>query len=761
MMSEHIRIGDIAPRVHYVADGVQTAFTYPFPIFEPGDIEVLGNNAPANYGYTIEGAGQSAGGTIRYAEPPAPGTRLTIMRRLAIERVTDFQSNGVLRATTLNDEMDRQVAALQEVRDDVQGAIRLAPSEAPSGMVLPLRTTRAEKLLGFDALGEVMTYDRTGTIAAAFPGAIPRSVEDKLAETLSSRDFGAVGDGVTDDGPALQAAMNAAGASGKHLILTEGTFRTTMPLMLPGAAAGLTMRGSILYAGPGGQAALTIGDGGAVRNATKLYQGLRVIRATISDWQNFGDIGIVLRNCDSSNIEVRQAEGFTIGIQTLGVERGFEDSNLFLGRIVNNHIGLDIHTQTAAAWNTSVRYHGGHFACASSLYPTLNRYGIRFSAEPGAYNAHNRHVFFGPAFELQARDRPAIFGVPFLCEVNSRAVIAYGMRMEGCSPYPARHTGNAQDHVYEVAWASQGYLLEVRYEASSTRVGAVVRGMHQAAAHREFTRVVGDVPNLRAASFRWNASQTGFDQLACLSTNVGGSPITLADFAFPGLEDYVLTNRGVILPGGRGLGFVVDATRAREFALAVDADNPRLIVQCFDGAGNIMNDALGQIVRASGTSMTWNAAARWWQGSADMSDADLTRLQVVRLEPSVAYAIIGVARIGTDYEVRAMRLFTDPSVSPPLLYGLPDLRHGARELRAEMAWDPPSIAAGATAQLNVPMTGARPGDFVQAAFTLSTSGVIFLAQIGAQDVVTVTVWNRSGGAVDLGVGTVRVRLVKS
>jgi hypothetical protein len=175
----------------------------------------------------------------------------------------------------------------------------------------------------------------------------------------------------------------------------------------------------------------------------------------------------------------------------------------------------------------------------------------------------------------------------------------------------------------------------------------------------------------------------------------------------------------------------------------------------------LLTDAGGQLVRASGMSMTWNATARWWQGSADMTDADLTRLQVVRLEPAVAYAIIGVARIGTDYEVRAMRLFCDPAVSPPLLYGLPDLRHGARELRAELAWDPPSIAAGASAQLNVPLAGARPGDFVQAAFTLSTSGVVFLAQIGAQDVVTVTAWNRSGAAVDLGAGTVRVRLVKS
>ncbi|TCH97971.1 hydrolase [Roseococcus sp. SYP-B2431] len=759
-MSEHIRIGDIAPRVHYVADGLQAEFTYPFPIFDAGDIALLRDGVPSDFGFTVQGAGNSSGGTIRFAEAPAAGTDLTLLRRLPVARVTDFQSNGVLRAATLNDELDQQVASLQEVRDGAAGAIRLDLSEPPSGMVLPLREARADKLLGFDSTGEVTVYGRTGTVAAVYPGAIPRSVEDKLAETLTARDFGAVGDGIADDGPALQAAMNAAGSTGRHLLIGEGTFRTTMPLMLPGGAVGLTMQGSLLYAGAGGQAALTIGDGGAVRNATKIYQGLRVVRAAVSDWTDFGDIGVVLRNMDSSTIEIRHVEGFTIGIRTLGVERGFEDSNLSLGRIVNNCIGLDIHCQTAAAWNTSVRYHGGHFAVASALHPTLSRYGIRFSAAPGAYVAHNRHVFFGPAFELQARDRPAILGVPFLSEVSSRAVLAYGMRMEGCSPHAAFHTGNAQDHVYEIAWASQGYLVDVLYGAASTRVGAVVRGLHQAAAHREFTREIASVPSLRAAAFRWNASQTGFDKLACLSSNVTGAA-TLADFAFPGLEDYVLTSRGVVLPGGRGLGFVVDTRRAREFALSVDADNPRLVVQCFDGAMNLLTDAAGQLVRASGMSMAWNAAAHWWQGSADMTDADLTRLQVLRLEPAVAYAIIGVARIGTDYEVRAMRLSTDPSVSPPLLYGLPDLRHGTRELKAEADWDPPAIAAGATAQLSVALNGARPGDFAQAAFSLSTSGVIFLAQIGAQDMVTVTAWNRTGAEVNLNGGTVRVRVVKS
>ena len=182
---------------------------------------------------------------------------------------------------------------------------------------------------------------------------------------------------------------------------------------------------------------------------------------------------------------------------------------------------------------------------------------------------------------------------------------------------------------------------------------------------------------------------------------------------------------------------------------------------CFDAAQALLTEAAGTLVRASGMSLQYNTTARWWQGSADMADAALTRPQVVRLEPSVAYAIIGVARISRDYEVRALRLGCDPLFAPPVLYGLPGLPAGGRELIAEAAWDPASIAAGASAQINVPLVGARPGDFATAAFSLATSGIVFLAQVGATDVVSVTAWNRSGIAIDLAAGTVRARVSKA
>jgi hypothetical protein len=56
-------------------------------------------------------------------------------------------------------------------------------------------------------------------------GAVERNVKDKIAEVFSVQDFGAVGDGVTDCGPAFQAAFNAANAAGGVVFIPPGRYR--------------------------------------------------------------------------------------------------------------------------------------------------------------------------------------------------------------------------------------------------------------------------------------------------------------------------------------------------------------------------------------------------------------------------------------------------------------------------------------------------------------------------------------------------------
>lgn len=164
-MPDHIVIGDIRPRIQYVADGTQDTFTYPFPIFAAADLKVYLGDAPAEAGFAIHGAGQSAGGDVAFDAPPPAGTRVTLVRALAIARTTDFQEGGAFRAKTLNDELDRQTAFIQEVGERIERAIVAAPTESTAPLVLPPPAQRANALLGFDSAGAPVASGGTAGIA--------------------------------------------------------------------------------------------------------------------------------------------------------------------------------------------------------------------------------------------------------------------------------------------------------------------------------------------------------------------------------------------------------------------------------------------------------------------------------------------------------------------------------------------------------------------------------------------------------------------
>jgi len=77
-----------------------------------------------------------------------------------------------------------------------------------------------------------ITYNQGGT------GAQDRTVKAKLQETVSVKDFGAVGDGVADDTAAIQAAID----SGSSVFFPKGTYATSSSLTISGVE-GQTMKG--------------------------------------------------------------------------------------------------------------------------------------------------------------------------------------------------------------------------------------------------------------------------------------------------------------------------------------------------------------------------------------------------------------------------------------------------------------------------------------------------------------------------------------
>ncbi|MBU8538882.1 glycoside hydrolase family 55 protein [Falsiroseomonas tokyonensis] len=579
-------------------------------------------------------------------------------------------------------------------------------------------------------------------------------------EAVLPRDFGGLGDGAANDRVAIQACFDRAAADGKFAVIPPGTWNVDAGVTLGGGARGLIMQGVIQYTGATNAPAtvLTLGDGGTTRNGEKLYLNLQVTRQIQSDWASEADIGILARNLDSSLLDLRLVSGFTIGLRTLGDGRGFEDTTLILGRILNNRYGLDAHCATATAWNTSIRYYGGHFACATGINPTLDRFGVRFSRQAGAYNNHNRHIFDGPNFELRQLD-PNV-AIPFLNETGGTAIIARGMRMEACSPIAARHTGAATDCEYEIAWA-QTYAIGIDYTATATRAGNAVYNRHRAPASR-LTRLLANLPNLRAAAFRQSNTEIGVEG-ACIIATSTTTETTMAALSWNGLDGIAATGRGLLLNANRGVAFVVQTTHAKEFALAHwlvgGADGGRLCVRCFDGAGTVRENQ-PQDVLASGTTVQWDTPSKSWQAGAVMQDSSLNRRQTVRLGAGVAFAQIGIIGFDGQIELEALRLYGLPEDAPAVLYGCPSVPAGTRTLALETNWDLPSLGPGATANVDVTVPGARRGDFADASLDTSSIAFVLDCHVWSNNSVRVTARNVSASTVDLAAAPLAVQVTK-
>ena len=130
----------------------------------------------------------------------------------------------------------------------------------------------------------LVTYVPAGT------GATQRTVQAKLRDVVSIKDFGAVGDGVTDDATAIQLAINALPASGGIVLFPPGTYRLTATQTVSGTACHIVLssRQNVYLCGYGA-----------------------IVQSTFTA-ATLGNLGDVFRISSSNNIVI---EGLTITTQ--------------------------------------------------------------------------------------------------------------------------------------------------------------------------------------------------------------------------------------------------------------------------------------------------------------------------------------------------------------------------------------------------------------------------------------------------------------
>lgn len=87
--------------------------------------------------------------------------------------------------------------------------------------VSPITLTDVGSVYSASNGSSLIGYNEGGT------GSVTRTVQSKLQESVSVKDFGAVGDGVTDDTAAIQAAANYVDSNDRSLYLPSGQYRIT------------------------------------------------------------------------------------------------------------------------------------------------------------------------------------------------------------------------------------------------------------------------------------------------------------------------------------------------------------------------------------------------------------------------------------------------------------------------------------------------------------------------------------------------------
>ena len=270
-------IGATTPRIQYTATSSQTVFTVPFEFLANADLAVYVNGTlkTLTTDYTLTGANTTGGGSLTFVTGRTAGDIVTILGNLAYSRNTNkYTKFGLLPAEVLEADFDAlQVQAKQLALAD-QFAIRAPLTDTGSpAMTLPVVATRASKALGFDASGNptmsassladidstVQIIDALNALPAgssssisyqpAETGVITTTVQAKLRETVSIKDYGAVGDGTTDDTAAFTAAYNATNNTGRCLFLPKGVYKITSPILCSGEIFGESRRyhGATIY----------------------------------------------------------------------------------------------------------------------------------------------------------------------------------------------------------------------------------------------------------------------------------------------------------------------------------------------------------------------------------------------------------------------------------------------------------------------------------------------------------------------------------
>jgi len=271
------------------------------------------------------------GSTTAYALSTAPGSKTNV--QVYIDGVYQNKASFSLAGTTLTF------------------------TEAP-----PLNAS-VEFMIGYalstvgDDAGSI-TYTQGGT------GAQTRTIESRLQDVVSVKDFGAVGDGVTDDTAAIQAALDAANGKPVHFIGSD-TYKFTSQLSIPANSVIKTNQCTFnLTTSIAGNTPAILINAGSIADCIKVSIATSV---TVDRVVNIAD------NCNIDRVEITSVDQINNRTDTLDGAVCISGDNVRVGAI-----------KTTNYDNGAVVYQSDNFYCDSMLFTSFVR-GVLFREVDSSY----------------------------------------------------------------------------------------------------------------------------------------------------------------------------------------------------------------------------------------------------------------------------------------------------------------------------------------------------------------------------------------
>lgn len=212
----------------------QTALTYDFKLESEDDIGIKRTRSGSvstlvkGTDFTVAGVGNSSGGTVTLTAPALASDVYTLYGDEPYVRETDFADLGLIRASEIDRQGDELIRLSQQTRRDLDRIpVQIGIEDTSSVYTLPTPATRASKVLGFDGAGAfALIAPTTVSLPSSFAatgGSTLRTQADRALDLgVNPLDYGAVGDGTTDDYAALVAAEAYAESIGSFIYVPDG-----------------------------------------------------------------------------------------------------------------------------------------------------------------------------------------------------------------------------------------------------------------------------------------------------------------------------------------------------------------------------------------------------------------------------------------------------------------------------------------------------------------------------------------------------------